>query len=91
MHLGAKGPANEDEQDTYVLVKSFFTKEFADLSEKTRSIVETSFYGMVEPFSSGILKRYFTKDKVSNEVRPEQCYTPNEYGRGKVIIINFPS
>ena len=75
---------NEDERSTFKLVESYFLKEFAKLSEKTRSIVETSFYGMVEPFMGGILRKYFTKG-VDDTIKPEKCYL-----EGKVIVINFP-
>lgn len=73
------------------LVESYFLIEFAKLSEKTRSIIETSFYGMVEPFMGGILRKYFTGEENSEVIMPEACYENwMETGRGKVIVINFP-
>ncbi len=84
LDAGGKDDMSEDDQYIFNLVESYFLKEFATLSEKTRSIVETSFYGMIEPFMGGILRRYFMDETVSDAIKPEQSMD------GKIIIINFP-
>ena len=72
------------EKNTYQLVRDYFFREFANLSERTRSVVEEFFYGLAEPFVlDGILKNQFS-DKVSPELKPEKCYEEN-----KIIIVDF--
>ena len=74
---------NEDEEETYLLVKNYFEQEFAFLAERTRSSVEEHFYGLIEPFLTGILKNYFSKD-LSEELWPEVTYKEN-----KIIVVDF--
>ena len=66
------------------IIKNYFEKEFANLAERTKTIVLESFLGLVEPFQSGILKRYFSSDK-DNTIRPEEIFE-----QGKIIILDFP-
>jgi len=73
-----------DQEDTKVMVKDYFLREFAYLSERTKSIIVESFLGLVEPFLTGMLKRQFT-GTISEELWPELTYE-----EGKIIILDFP-
>jgi hypothetical protein len=72
------------EIETQRLINSYFLKEFAQLAERTKSIVIESFLGLIEPFSSGILKKQFT-----TEVSPN-LWPKNTFENGKIIILDFP-
>ncbi len=67
----------------YFLVKTYFLKEYAKLPEKTRSIIQEYFMGIVEPFMKGILKDHFSEG-VHPDLYPEQTYI-----NGKIIILDF--
>jgi len=79
-----KQPKTSTELETFHLVDSYFFKEFANLAERTRSIVVQSFLGLVEPFMSGILKNHFSKE-ISRDLLPEGTFLKN-----KIIILDFP-
>ena len=70
----------EIEQNSKVL-RNYFFKEFASADEKTRSVVRESFLGLAEPFTMGILKKYFAGETT---LKPEQSWID-----GKIIILNF--
>lgn len=65
-------------------VKNYFEREFATIAEKTKTIIVESFLGIAEPFSSGILKRYFA-GATSPEVCPEVTFK-----EGKILVLDFP-
>lgn len=65
------------------IVKNYFEREFANLAEKTKTIVVESFLGLAEPFQSGILKKYFAAPKTT--IFPEEIFE-----KGKIIILDFP-
>lgn len=71
--------------DVYRMVEGYFFREFARLSERTKSIIQESFLGLVEPFGTGLLQKHFTRG-VSDEIYPEMTYQ-----EGKIIILNFPT
>lgn len=83
-----KAAQNKDktpsEIETYELVESYFSKEFSNLAERTRSVVVQSFLGLVEPFLSGILKDHFSKG-ISRDLLPEGTFLKN-----KIIILDWP-
>lgn len=68
-------------QRDYHLVKNYFNKEFANLHERTRTIIVESFLGIAEPFLSGLLYDYFANDTT---IYPEWTFD------GKIIILDFP-
>ena len=70
----------EREAESSMLWRYFFS-EFAKADEKTRSIVRESFLGLAEPFTMGILKKYFAGDLT---LKPESSWE-----EGKIIIVNF--
>lgn len=80
------GDLLEDEEDEleYKMVYDYFFREFPSLPDKTRPTIVESFMGIIEPFSLGILRKYFAKG-TSEEVKPEQTYK-----NSKIIILNFP-
>ena len=80
------GELLEDEEDEleYNMIYDYFFREFPGLPDKTRPTIVESFFGIIEPFSLGILRQYFSKG-TSKELKPEQTYL-----NGKIIILNFP-
>lgn len=66
------------------LVQSYFFKEFALLSERTKSIVTEQFLGLIAPFETGLLQEQFSSD-ISDNLWPELAYE-----EGKIIILDFP-
>lgn len=71
---------NEEERD-FNLCYNYFLRDFAKLPEKTRTTIEEMFYGLAEPFNSGILNDHFSKGL---NILPEGTYD------GKIIILDFP-
>ena len=63
-------------------VRNYFEREFANLAEKTKTIVVESFLGLVEPFQSGILEKYFAGQ---TNISPEETFE-----EGKIIVLDFP-
>lgn len=74
----------KENSDDFELVRDYFFLEFANLAERTKSIVVESFLGLVEPFITGILRDYFSNE-LSEELMPEETYK-----KGRIIVINFP-
>ena len=73
----------EEEEDTFNLVNTYFNQEFAFLSDRTRSSIEEHLYGLLEPFTGGILKKYFSST-LSPELWPEVTYRENA-----IVVIDF--
>ena len=69
-----------DQMDEYSLIYDYFLREFPNLPDETRPSIVESFLGIAEPFSTGILKRYFAQGLT---LRPEETH------QGKIIILNF--
>ena len=69
---------------SYYKAKNYFEREFANLAEKTKTIIVESFLGMAEPFLGGILNQYFGQG-TSEEIKPEVTHQ-----EGKIIILDFP-
>lgn len=74
---------DDEEKYTYGRISSYFYQEFAFLGDKTRSSIEEHVFGLLEPFMSGILRKYFTS-KISDELRPELIYKQR-----KLIVCDF--
>lgn len=83
-NLSKRSDVSPSEKTAYNLVKEYFFVEFAKLADKTRSSVEEFFFGMAEPFLSGLLHDQFGQG-ISPELMPEQTYLEN-----KIIILDFP-
>ena len=83
-----KADARQDllpsEKEIMTLVRDYFLKSWCKISEKTRAIIESSVFGLCEPFMTGILKTHFS-DEMSKAVKPENCYK-----KGRLIIVDVP-
>lgn len=77
---GAGEVDGENSEEEHDLVYDYFMRQFARMPEKTRSTIEESFLGLAEPFTSGILKEYFSGD---TNLKPEITFD------GKIIILDF--
>jgi len=66
----------------FLMVRNYFEHEFANLHDRTRTIIVESFMGIAEPFLSGLLYQYFAQ---STNIYPEWTYQ-----RGNIIILDFP-
>lgn len=62
-------------------VSEFFTKSFAGLAEKTRSVVESSLFGVLDQFARGKLHRLFGQGTT---------VTPDDILAGKIVVLNLP-
>ena len=73
--------ADEDTRADFEECKNYFLKEFANLSDRTKSIVVLSFSMLVRAFLTRPLRRLFSAD---TNVRPEDTFD------GKIIIVDLP-
>lgn len=76
---------SDEQVEELQAVGDYFFKSLARLSEKTRSIILESFYGLIQPFESPLLKKKFSGG-VSENLRPEKLYQ-----EGKIIVVDFPA
>src|SRR5690606_12881311 len=67
---------------TYIFVEEFFTETYADLSEKTRSIIDFSF--------TGFLYRLLKDPVYSLFCNKPSTFTPEDCLNGKIIVLNLP-
>lgn len=65
----------------FFLTDSYWTTEFPNLEEKTRSIIIESIIALLEPFTSGLLHELFMT---------ETNITPEATHDGKIIILDIP-
>lgn len=72
---------NAPDSNEFRIVDSFWTQEFPNLDEKTRSIILESCYALLEPFMSGILRELFATE---TNLYPESTHT------GRIIILDLP-
>lgn len=72
----------ESKRKQIQIVKNYFEREFANLAEKTKTIIVESFLGLAEPFQTGILEKYFSG---KTNITPEETFE-----QGKIIILDFP-
>lgn len=77
----ATASANEDTRADYEECRAYWTQEFPNLSERTRSIITLSFSMLVRPFITRPLRRLFSTD---TNIAPEDTF------KGKVVIIDLP-
>lgn len=78
----------EEKRELFNKLKNYFLKELATLAPETHSSLLETFYGITEPFTTGILKRQFSSG-LDEDVKPEVTFN-SEDGRGKIIILDFP-
>lgn len=72
---------SERQQRDFELVADYFMQEFPGLSDKTRSVVVSTFTSMADVLNRGILRDLFSTDTT---IRPEDAFD------GKIIIIGLP-
>ncbi len=70
--------ADEETQADYAECRAYFLDDFANLSEKTRSIITLMFTKLAAPFTARPLRRLFSTDTT---IRPEDTFV------GKIILI----
>ncbi|MCA0235855.1 MAG: TraM recognition domain-containing protein [Bacteroidetes bacterium] len=70
----------EEERD-FNLCYNYFLRDYAKLPEKTRTTIEEMFFGLAEPFNSGILNDHFSGGL---NLFPEMTF------EGKIILLDFP-
>jgi hypothetical protein len=77
----ATAGGNPDARADFEECKAYWTQEFPNLSEKTRSIITLSFSMLVRPFITRPLRRLFSSD---TNITPEACFA------GRIIIVDLP-
>ena len=79
---------NSNDKETHFedfdIAFTYWTYEFPNLAEKTRSIIVSMFTGSVNSFLRGHLKKLFNSDLQRQEVAPELAR------QGKIIILDLP-
>jgi hypothetical protein len=65
----------------FAIVADYFVVEFPALSEKTRSVIVSTFTSMVDVLNRGVLREAFCG---------ETTLTPEAVEGGKIIVIDFP-
>ena len=81
VHCLVKASENAPESHEFKIVDSFWTQEFCNLDEKTRSIILESYYALLEPFMSGILRELFATE---TNMPPEVTHS------GRIVILDLP-
>lgn len=74
-------PKTAREEHDYGIVADYFLLEFPALSDKTRSIVVSTFTSMIDVLNRGILREIFCT---------ETNITPELTESGKIIVVDFP-
>jgi len=67
-----------------ILVLNYWMKEFSTLAAETRSIILSFYTTASDPFLRGTLRRLFSPDQESPQLRPEMTR------EGKVLLLNLP-
>jgi hypothetical protein len=76
-----KRPKSPSRQRDFALVADYFLIEWPNLSEKTRSVVLSTFTSMADVLNRGILRDLFTQDSNVDPTAIEQ---------GKIIVVAMP-
>jgi type IV secretory pathway TraG/TraD family ATPase VirD4 len=72
--------ANAEVKADYAECRAYFLEDFAQLSEKTRSVITLMFTKLAQPFTSRPLRKLFSEDTT---IRPEDTFL------GKIIIVDL--
>lgn len=73
--------ADEDTRADFEECRAYWTQEYPNLSDRTRSIITLSFSMLVRPFITRPLRKLFSTD---TNVTPEDTF------KGKIIIVDLP-
>jgi len=69
------------QQRDFELVADYLTLEFPALSDKTRSVIVSSFTSMIDVMNRGVLRDLFCG---------ETTFTPDASEKGKIILVDLP-
>jgi hypothetical protein len=72
---------NEDARADFEECRAYWTQEFPNLSDRTRSIITLSFSVMIRPLITRPLRRLFCTD---SNITPEDTF------KGKIIVVALP-
>ena len=75
------GKGDADARADFEECRAYWTEEFPNLAEKTRSIITLSFSMLARPFLTRPLRRLFSTDTT---IKPEDTFD------GKIIIVDLP-
>jgi len=78
---GEVAPKKGYQSHDFQLVADYFLLEFPGLSEKTRSVVLSTFTSMIDVLNRGVLRELFS---TSTNVTPDDCLI------GKILVIDLP-
>src|SRR5208283_3338145 len=73
---------DEELKADYQECRSYWLDDFANLSDRTRSIVTLMFTKLAQPFTARPLRKLFSTDTT---VRPEDAFL------GKIIVVSIPT
>ena len=81
LQKGDEAPKQGYQVHDFKLVADYFLLEFPGLSEKTRSIIVSTFTSMADVFNRGVLRELFC---TTTNVTPEACLD------GKIVVVDLP-
>ena len=76
------GGSDDEVKADYAEVRAYFLDDFANLSDRTRSVITLMFTKLAQPFSARPLRKLFSTDTT---IRPEDTFD------GRIIIIDLPT
>jgi hypothetical protein len=72
---------DEEKRKDLAIVSKFFLEEYAGLSDKTRSIIKSTFTSSIDVLNRGVLRKLFCGGT---------NVTPQAIEDGKIILVDFP-
>ncbi len=72
-----------DNHEEIIWISEYWMREFANLSDRTKSVIVESYMGLIEPLTSGVLHEKFSEG-LSPELLPEMIYQQR-----KIVIVDF--
>jgi hypothetical protein len=76
-----KRPKSARQQSDFALVADYFMLEFPGLSDKTRSVIVSTFTSMVDVLNRGLLRELFCEDSNTS---------PEAIEDGKIVLVDLP-
>ncbi len=81
LRAAENAPLTPSQRRDYVLVADYCLFEFPSLAEKTRSIIVSTFTGLIDVFQRGVLRDLFCENTT---------FTPEMTAEGKILVIDLP-
>ncbi|MBX6312463.1 MAG: TraM recognition domain-containing protein [Isosphaeraceae bacterium] len=81
LELADDRPKSPRERADYEIVADYFLLEYPALSEKTRSVIVSTFTSMIDVLNRGVLRELFCTDT---------NVTPEAIEQGKILVIDLP-